>query len=145
MSTARLFTKEQRDEIVSAIKAAEKETSGEIRVHIEKVCKEDVLDRAAWWFKKLNMHKTRARNGVLIYLAVRSHKFAIIGDEGINAVVPEGFWDELKNQMKKAFKAGSYVEGIKYGVLETGRLLKGHFPYFDEDTNERPDKISFGE
>ncbi len=145
MSTAKLFTAAQKDAIVAAIKAAEKETSGEIRVHIEKVCPDNVLDRAAWWFKKLGMHKTRARNGVLIYLAIRSHQFAIIGDEGINKVVPGGFWDVLKNQMEQDFKAGKFVEGISYAIMETGRLLKHHFPYFQEDTNEQPDEISFGE
>jgi uncharacterized membrane protein len=144
MSAASLFTEAQRECIVAAIQAAEKETSGEIRVHIEKTCKEEVLDRAAWWFKKLNMQHTSARNGVLIYLAVRSHKFAIIGDEGINAVVPAGFWDETKEEMRKMFVAGKFVEGIAWGITEAGRLLKQYFPYTAGDVNELPDEISFG-
>jgi uncharacterized membrane protein len=145
MSAAALFTKAQREDIVAAIKAAEKETSGEIRVHIEKICGEGVLDRAAWWFKKLNMHQTAARNGVLIYLAVKSRKFAIIGDEGINTVVPGNFWNETKEGMQKMFMAGKFVGGITWGISETGRLLKQYFPHTAGDVNEQPDEISFGD
>ena len=94
MKASSFFTKEEQDQILAAIKEAEKETSGEIRIHIETTCPGDVLDRAAWIFKKLGMDKTAERNGVLFYLAVKDRKFAIIGDAGINAKVPEGFWDE---------------------------------------------------
>jgi uncharacterized membrane protein len=85
------FTAEQQAVILAAVREAEGETSGEIRVHIETSFKGDVLDRAAWIFGKLGMQKTALRNGVLFYLAVEDRKFAIIGDGGIHAKVPEGF------------------------------------------------------
>ena len=93
------FSEGDKTKIIDAIQVAELKTSGEIRVHIDKTCNEDVLDRAAWWFKKLNMHKTAERNGVLIYIAMESKKFAILGDSGINAVVPKDFWEEDMKQM----------------------------------------------
>ena len=100
------FTKEQQEKILAAVKAAEELTSGEVRVHIETSFTGDVLDRAAWIFKKLGMHKTALRNGVLFYLAVTDRKFAIIGDAGINAKVPEGFWNNIKDLMGINFKEG---------------------------------------
>ncbi len=144
MSTAKLFSKEQRLSIVDAIKAAEKKTSGEIRVHIEGKCRGEATHRAVRWFHQLRMDNTQARNGVLIYLAVHSRKFAIIGDEGINKVVPEGFWDNVAKRMQEAFTSGQFVEGIMLGISETGRLLKQYFPYTTDDINEQPDDISFG-
>ena len=87
------FTAEQQQEIIRAIRIAEMDTSGEIRLHLEESCGDDVLDRAADIFRKLEMHKTELRNGVLIYLAVKDRQFAIIGDVGINEKVPENFWD----------------------------------------------------
>jgi uncharacterized membrane protein len=144
MNTQKLFTKAQKRSIVEAVQAAEKDTSGEIRVHIEKICKEKVLDRASWWFNKLQMQKTAARNGVLIYVALHSHKFAIIGDKGINAIAPANFWDEIKDEMQKMFTAGKFIEGIICGILKTGHLLQQYFPHTPDDVNERPDEISFG-
>ena len=94
-SARRFFTKKEKEEIQKAILNAELDTSGEIRVHIETNCEGEVLDRTAYLFKKIGMQKTELRNGVLIYLAVQSHKFAIIGDKGINAVVPANFWDTI--------------------------------------------------
>ena len=99
MGPSDFFTSEQKAQILDAIKNAELNTSGEIRIHIEGKCREDVLDRAAFIFKKLNMHKTKLRNGVLFYLAINDHKFAILGDAGINAVTPENFWDQIKISM----------------------------------------------
>lgn len=139
----RFFTQEEQDQIVNAILNAELDTSGEIRVHIETYCKEDVLDRAAFLFKKLNMNKTELHNGVLFYLAVKSHKFAIIGDAGINAAVPENFWDDIKAQMTVQFKQNNFVEGLTVGILEAGKHLKKHFPHHVDDINELPDEISF--
>ncbi len=144
MNASRFFTKEQQQILVDAIKAAEKETSGEIRVHIETACNEDVLDRAAWVFKKLQMHKTKQRNGVLIYLAIASHKFAIIGDSGINAVTPDDFWDVIKEKMLSNFQHGKFVEGLMQAVESAGIALKKYFPYHTDDANEQPDEISFG-
>ncbi len=130
--------------IKSAVKEAELNTSGEIRVHIDNHCKEDVMDRAAWWFEKLEMQKTEQRNGVLFYLAVKDQKFAILGDAGINALTPEDFWDTIKEKMMASFKEGAFAIGLKEGILMAGEALKSHFPYQDGDVNELPDEISFG-
>jgi len=131
--------------IVDAIKEAELNTSGEIRVHIESYCKGSVLDRAAYIFKKLKMHKTNLRNGVLFYLAYKDRKFAILGDAGINAKVPENFWDEIKERMAAKFREGKFAEGLSEGIIESGNQLKKHFPYQTDDVNELSDDISFGE
>ena len=138
------FSDEEKQRIVDAIRAAEKNTSGEIRVHIDKTCNEDVLDRAAWWFKQLKMEKTKQRNGVLIYIATESKKFAIIGDAGINATVPADFWESTKNGMLNHFKQNRFADGIVYAVLEAGMRLKDAFPYQADDVNELDDDISFG-
>ncbi len=144
VSAKNFFTEEQKKQIIDAIKTAEKDTSGEIRVHIENKCPGDVLDRALFWFGKLNMHKTELRNGVLFYLAVKSRKFAIIGDEGINKVVPDDFWDKIKENMAAHFKKGEFAEGLVEGILEAGKALKKYFPYQSDDVNELSDDISFG-
>ena len=140
-----LFTEDEQKAIVEAIKQAELSTSGEIRVHIEKRSKIEVLDRAAFVFKQLAMHKTALRNGVLFYLAYADKKFAIIGDAGINKVVPENFWDEIKNAMLIHFKAENFTLGLTSGIEMAGIALKNYFPYNAEtDINELPDEISFG-
>jgi uncharacterized membrane protein len=136
--------KENERLIKEAIGIAEHQTSGEIRVHLEGSCKNDVLDRAAWLFKKLDMHKTKDRNGVLIYLSTKDRKFAIIGDIGINRVVPEGFWNEIKQNMINHFTKGEFAEGIVDGIKLTGQQLKQFFPYQDDDVNELSDEISYG-
>lgn len=138
-----LFTEQEQQQIRKAIEAAEKNTSGEIRICVEKTCSEEVLDRAATYFNKLNMHKTSLRNGVLIYLSTVDRKFAIIGDAGINKVVPEGFWDSTKETMLKQFKFGNLTEGIVSGIQIAGEQLKKFFPSHDTDQNELPDDIAF--
>src|SRR3954466_7794178 len=138
-----LFNDEEQQRIKQAVEAAEKNTSGEIRVCVEKTCSEDVLDRAAKYFAKLDMHKTKLRNGVLIYLATVDRKFAIIGDAGINELVPDDFWDQAKLDMLEQFKQGNLVEGVATGVKLAGEQLKKYFPYGDDDTNELSDDISF--
>jgi uncharacterized membrane protein len=143
MKAATFFTKEQQAQISASIKEAEKETSGEIRAHIETVCTEDPLDRAAWIFNKLGMHKTADRNGVLFYLAVRNHKFAVIGDRGINAVVPEGFWNSVVELLQNHFREGQFTEGLSQGIVMAGQLLKAHFKYHNNDVNELTDELSF--
>jgi uncharacterized membrane protein len=143
MKASTFFTKEQQAKILAAVKEAENETSGEIRIHIETYCKEDVLDRAAWVFKKLGMHNTAERNGVLFYLAVGDRKFAVIGDSGINSKVPDGFWDDIKELLLKNFREGKFTEGLSAGVILAGTHLKRHFPYNKDDVNELPDDISF--
>lgn len=139
------FTREQQAQITDAIKEAERETSGEIRVHIEKRLAGNVLDRAAWLFKKMGMHTTDERNGVLFYLAVNNKEFAIIGDKGINSKVPEGFWDRIKDILQNHFRKGEFTEGLVEGILIAGNLLREHFPYRKNDINELPDDISFDE
>ncbi|MCP4553265.1 MAG: TPM domain-containing protein [Bacteroidetes bacterium] len=143
-SAKNFFTKEQKDEIKKAILMAELDTSGEIKVHIENNCNEDVLDRAAFWFEKLKMQKTELRNGVLFYLAVKSKKFAIVGDVGINKEVPETFWDEVKELMASNFAEKKFSEGLTEGIQQAGQRLKKHFPHHSDDINELSDEISFG-
>jgi len=139
------FSKEQKEDIRQAVLNAELDTSGEIRIHIETSCKGDVLDRAAFIFDKMGMHKTEKRNGVLFYLAVKNRRFAVLGDKGINAVVPEDFWDELKNLLLNHFREERFTEGLIEGVDLVGTNLKKHFPYQTGDVNELSDEISFGE
>jgi uncharacterized membrane protein len=143
MKASSFFTKEQQNIILESVKTAEKETSGEIRVHIETSCHEDVLDRAAWLFGKLGMNRTAERNGVLFYLAVVDKKFAILGDSGINAKVPAGFWDEISQLFKNKFREGKFTEGLSEGIIKAGEQLKTHFPFSKEDVNELSDEISF--
>ena len=138
-----LFNDDEQQRIKQAVEAAEKHTSGEIRVCVEKTCSEDVLDRAAKYFTQLDMHKTKLRNGVLIYLATEDHKFAIIGDGGINKEVPVDFWDQTKLDMLEHFKQGNLVEGIVTGVTKAGEQLKKYFPYLLDDSNELSDDVSF--
>jgi uncharacterized membrane protein len=144
MSVEKLFTEAEKLQIKNAVQMAELDTSGEIRVHIERYCKADVLDRAAYIFKKLNIHKTKLRNGVLFYLAIDDHKFAILGDVGINLKVPENFWDEIKEKAFAHFKNGQIASGLSEGIRMAGQQLKTHFPYQLEDVNELDDEISFG-
>lgn len=142
MPTDRLSS-EDKELIVQAIKEAEKNTSGEIRVHLENHCKTDVLDRASEIFATLKMHETKLRNGVLFYLALKDHKFAILGDSGINKKVPEHFWEEIRDFMVSAFKDGKYAYGLSEGIKMAGLQLKAHFPYQSNDRNELSDDISF--
>ncbi len=137
--------KSGEQQIIQAIKDAELNTSGEIRVHLESKCASDPLKRAVYVFNYLKMYNTKARNGVLVYVAVESRKFAIIGDAGINNVVPDNFWDGIKEHMAKAFSAGDYAGGVAYAIKEAGVSLKKYFPYQSDDINEQPDEISFGE
>lgn len=138
------FTREQIDDIKQAIMNAELDTSGEIRVHIDTKCKGEVMEKALKVFKRLKIHDTELRNGVLFYLAVKNRKFAVIGDTGINEVVPEQFWEGIKANMLDAFREGNFTDGLIDGITLTGTYLKKHFPYKTDDVNELPDEISFG-
>lgn len=139
------FTAEQKTFVVNAIKQAELNTSGEIRVHIESKSKESVLDRAADVFAMLKMHLTEQRNGVLFYLATGDKQFAILGDAGINEKVPNDFWETIKDMMQQHFKNGEFALGLAKGIEMAGEKLKEFFPYQSDDVNELPDEISFGE
>lgn len=139
-----LITPEDEKEIVSAIQEAEKNTSGEIRVHIEKECKEDVFSRAKNVFEFLKMHETELKNGVLFYVSTQDHHFYILGDKGINDVVEKDFWESTKEVVISNFKNGNYKEGLVEGILKAGEQLKKFFPYQTDDINELSDEISRG-
>ena len=143
-SAKNFFSQEEQEDIKQAIMNAELDTSGEIRVHIENVCQGESLDRAVYVFQKLKMDKTELRNGVLIYLAVKNRKFAIIGDQGINKVVPPGFWDQTKQVMLNHFRNDEFTDGLIYAITQTGLHLKKYFPYKKDDVNELSDDLSFG-
>lgn len=146
MNKAKTFLTDQEQKmVVSAIEQAELNTSGEIRVHIEEKCKEDLMDHAAYVFAELKMHQTELRNGVLFYVSLTPHGFAILGDAGINGKVASNFWDEIKEEVISQFKNGNYGEGLANGILKAGEQLKQHFPYQQDDVNELSNDISFGE
>lgn len=140
------FSKEEKDRIVAAIKAAEMKTSGEIRVYMESHCRfVDPVDRAIEIFYGLNMKETAQRNGVLVYIALKDHQLAIYGDEGIHQKVGEPFWNEEVKHILSEFNASHFVEGITLVIKEIGEALQFHFPYDrDSDQNELPDEIVFG-
>ncbi|MES2837661.1 MAG: TPM domain-containing protein [Bacteroidota bacterium] len=140
----KIFTPEQEKQLISAIEAAEKNTSGEIRVHIESTCSGDAMGKAQKMFHKLGMDKTDLKNGILIYLAFESRTFAIIGDKGINDKVASDFWDKTKDGMLENFKQSKFLEGLVFGVSEAGNKLKEFFPYQSNDKNELSNDISFG-
>lgn len=139
------LTQAEEQEIVAAIGKAEKNTSGEIRVHIEKETSIAAIDRAVEVFQSLNMENTRERNGVIIYVAVKSKQFAIYGDKGINEKVSDDFWDCTKDVMAKQFQNANFKQGLIDGILNAGAQLQKHFPYQDDDTDELSNEISKGE
>ena len=138
------LTKAEEQEIVVAIGVAEKNTSGEIRVHIEKETSIAAIDRAMEVFRTLNMENTQERNGVIIYVAVKSKHFAIYGDKGIHDIVGDDFWNSTKDVMANHFKNGNFKQGLIDGILKAGEQLKTHFPHQDDDTNELSNEISKG-
>lgn len=140
-----LLSEEQQSIIIEAIKTAEKETSGEIKVHVEQFCPGDVLERAKAVFTQLELHKTAQRNGVLFYLAIVDRKFAILGDKGINDVVPANFWQDIRNDMQSHFVMNQFAAGFAVGIQKSGVALKQFFPYQSDDINEISDEISFGD
>jgi len=138
------LTASEEQAIVEAIQVAEKNTSGEIRIHIEKSTDLPPMERALEVFHFLKMDTTALRNGVLFYVAVESKKFAILGDEGINNKVPENFWDSEKELVFSYFKKNEYSKGLELAILEVGKKLKEYFPYQSDDTNELSNEISKG-
>ncbi|MFH6603586.1 TPM domain-containing protein [Maribacter algicola] len=138
------LTPEEEQEIVLAILEAEKDTSGEIRVHIEAHTRLDPMERAKEVFHKLKMDNTKQENGVLIYVAVNDRKFAICGDNGIDRVVPKGFWNSTKNVIQDQFQKGNFKKGIIDGILMAGNELQAHFPWQHDDRNELSDEVSKG-
>jgi uncharacterized membrane protein len=144
MNAKHFFTQDQKLAITKAITQSELQTSGEIRLHIDSNCEVNVLDSATVIFRKLKMHKTELRNGVLFYLAVTDKKFAILGDKGINEKVPENFWDNIKELMLDYFKKQQFTEGLCKGIEMAGEKLKTHFPLQSNDINEITNEISIG-
>lgn len=138
------LTAAEEQEIVEAIRIAEKNTSGEIRVHLEKTTDLDPFDRALEVFNELKMDETELKNGVLIYLAVADKTFVICGDQGINDIVTNDFWDSTKDLMVSHFKNGNFKQGLIDGILRAGEELKKYFPWSEDDTNELSNEISKG-
>ncbi len=138
------LTKEEEQAVVEAIGLAEKETSGEIRVHIEKTNSKAPYDRALEVFEQLKMHKTHLKNGVLIYLAIADKKFVICGDQGIHDVVGDHFWDSTKEVMAAQFKTGNFKQGLIDGIMKAGQQLQQYFPFEEGYTNELSNEISKG-
>lgn len=138
----KFFTEEEQKRIVEEIRRAEERTSGEIRVHLDRHSKGDVLKKAQKIFYQLGMAHTQHHNGVLIYLATDHRKFAVVGDEGIHRVVPENYWDTVKEEMQKYFRRGKFLEGLCLGIRQVGEKLQAHFPADKTAGNELSDEIS---
>jgi uncharacterized membrane protein len=139
------FTDEEQQSIVAAIRAAEKRTSGEIRVFVESKCSYvDAVDRAAEIFFGLKMDKTEDRNGVLLYFAMKDKQMAVFGDKGIHEKVGTEFWNKEVKTILSEFHKEHYATGIINVVNDIGDALVAYFPYENEDRNELPDDIVFG-
>lgn len=145
MGKNKLINEAQQKAIQAAIAEAELNTSGEIRVHIDAKCAGDPMEKAIQVFENLKMHTTAKRNGVLFYVAMADKKLAILGDQGINAVVPEDFWDAIRDAMISAFKKGAFAEGLIEGILTAGQQLKSAFPLLENDENELSNEVTFGD
>ncbi|MBE9488049.1 MAG: TPM domain-containing protein [Bacteroidetes bacterium] len=144
MKLSKIFSDEEKKRIVDAIAKIESTSSAEVRVHIESKCPASPVDNAVRAFSKLKMHKTRDKNGVLLYIAVNSKKCAIVGDEGINKNVDKNFWDLCCEKMLLSFKNNNYCQGIVDALGMAGVELTKHFPIREDDTNELSNEISFG-
>lgn len=141
----KFFTDDESRQIVDAIRRAESGTTGEIRVRLERRTKGPVLDAARAIFHKLGMDRTEARNGVLIYLSLADHAFAIFGDAAVDAVVGASGWNDIRDHMAARFKKGQFADGVANAVLEVGAVLARHFPAAPGDRNELSDDLSHGE
>ncbi|MFY7668025.1 MAG: TPM domain-containing protein [Crocinitomicaceae bacterium] len=137
-----MLTASEKEEIQESIRLAELKTSGEIRVHIDKKCDSDPFEKAVSVFNKLKMYETHERNGVLIYISFSNRKLAIIGDEGINNVVPTDFWESTKNELIFRFKRNEFAQGIIDAVTEAGKQLQQYFPVKSDDKNELSNEIT---
>lgn len=140
------FSAEEKDRIINAIRTAEKNTSGELRVYIESRCRfVDPLDRAAEIFWGLKMDHTEKHNAVLVYVAVKDHQYAIFADSGIHQKLGDAFWNSEVKAMFRHFKNNAIPEGIVHVIQDVGQALQDKFPYDGTtDKNEIPDDIVFG-
>ena len=143
ISRKTFFSKEEEATIIEAIKVAEKNTSGEIRVHIEDKCKGNSIERAQAVFNQLKMNETVEQNGILFYLAVKSKDFALIGDKGIHEKVGADFWKTVTDTTIQDFKNNLFAAGLSKSIIACGEQLKKYFPYQSNDKNELPDEISY--
>ncbi len=139
----KLLSKEEEARLIKAIELAEQQTSGEIRVHIEKESREEAVTACVAKFHQLNMQHTKQRNAILFYLAYQSKSFAVWGDEGIHEVVPDGFWKTITDCAIEYFKQGDYITGLEKSIELCGEQLKQHFPLQHDDTDELPNEISY--
>ncbi len=137
------FSSKERKCIRKAIEMAEMQTSGEIRVHLQRKANEDILVHAAEVFDRIGMSQTEARNGVLIFMGLQSRRFVVIGDQGINEQVAEHFWQEVVTAMQAEFQEDRFADGLVKGIELIGYKLQALFPYQREDKNELSDEISF--
>jgi uncharacterized membrane protein len=142
-TAANFFTAEEQKQLVEAIAHAELHTSGEIRLHVANFCLGDEVKAARKIFLKLGMHQTKERNGVLFYLAVLSHKLAVIGDEGIHRQLGDEFWKHLTEQLVTDFRQNRKAESLAGSIRECGRQLGIYFPRTDNDKDELSNTISF--
>ncbi len=139
------FSADEQRRITDAVAAAEKLTSGEIRVHLARKAGKDPYKAAVSVFEHLGMHRTEARNGVLIFLALKEKQFAIIGDQGIDQKVPADFWESTSRVMADCFLKDDFSGGIAAGIKSAGEKLAAFFPWQEDDVNELPDEISVEE
>lgn len=140
------FSQEQQQHIVSVIREAELQTSGEIRLFVESRCKSsDALQRAEGLFHELHMYETQQRNAVILYIAMKDKKLAVFGDKGIHDIVGDDYWNTTIQSLASYFADDRFEEGIIYAIKDIGEKLKIHFPYLPQtDKNELPDDIVFG-
>ncbi len=134
-----------QDRIVQAIRGAELQTSGEIRVHVQRKAGAKIRNVAERTFERLGMTKTALRNGVLLFIATEERRFVILGDRGMDEKVPAGFWDEIAANLTVRFKNGEFTEGIVEAIAAAGEHLQQYFPRSDKDVDELPDEIDVSE
>jgi len=145
LTAAEFLSATERLQVERAIGEAEQRTSGEIRVHFEDHIEDDVLDHAAFIFEELGMHRTRDRNGVLIYISVADRWVAVIGDKAINEAVPQGFWNDVVGVLKLHFAASRRADGLAEAVHMVGAKLQAFFPLRSDDSNELSNTITYSQ
>lgn len=139
------FSTKEKKKLVDTIVDAENLTSGEIRLYFERNCEGDPFERGLTIFEKLGMHRTKLRNGVLFYISLADHKFAIVADKGINDEVPDGFWQDIRDEMRRRFREKSILNGLEYGIKEAGQQLSTYFPVQSDDKNELSNELIFND
>lgn len=142
LSPGTFLTRDEEQRVLAAIADFERRTSGEIRVHLARRAPRDILAAARRTFERIGMTATQERNGVMFFVAVASRRFAVLGDAGIDAVVPDDFWDGVVNRVRERFRAGDVAGGLVEGIRLAGEALAAHFPVAADDVNELPDEIS---